>query len=64
MSSINQKPNSTMPVMLCTGANFLKKSSWSVARKTSFDTVGLHLLTFCILGPYPSKNILTLIVSF
>ena len=52
-SSISKKPNSTMSVMLCTGATFAKK----VARIVSFDTVGLHLLTFCILEPYPPKDI-------
>ena len=61
-SSINKKPNSTMSVMLCTGATFVKKNSCLVARIVSFDTVGLHLLTFRILEPYPSKDILTLMV--
>ena len=28
-----------------------------VARTVSFDTVSLHLLTFRILEPYPSKDI-------
>ena len=59
-SSINQKPNSTISVMLCTGATFVKKNSCLVARIISFDTVGLHLLTFRVLEPYPSKDILTL----
>ena len=59
-SSINQKPSSAMSVMLCTGATFVKKNSCLVARIVSFDTVGLHLLTFRILEPYPSKDILTL----
>ena len=27
-----------------------------VARKVSFDTAGLHILTFHILEPYPSKD--------
>ena len=49
-----------MSVMLCTGAIFVKKNSCLVARMFSFDTVGLHLLTFHILDPYPSKDILTL----
>ena len=40
-----KKPNRAMPVMLCTGATFLKKNSSLVARIVSFDTVGLHLLT-------------------
>ena len=56
-SSINQKPNSTMSVMLCTGATFVKKNSCLVARIVSFDTVGLHLHLFGILEPYPSKDI-------
>ena len=38
-SSINQKPNSTMSVMFCTGATFVKKNSCLVARIVSFDTV-------------------------
>ena len=46
-----------MSVMLCTGANFVKKNSCLVARVVPFDTVGLHLPTFCILEPYPSKDI-------
>ena len=56
-SSVNKKPNSTVPVTLCTGATFVKKSSCLVARIVPFDTVGLHLLTFRILEPYPSKDI-------
>ena len=46
-----------MSVMLCTGATFVKKNSYLVARIVSFDTTGLHLLTFCILEPYLSKDI-------
>ena len=46
-----------MPVMLCTGATFVKKNSCLVARIVSFDTAGLHLLTFRILGPYLPKDI-------
>ena len=38
-SSINEKPNSTVSVMLCTGATFVKKNSCLVARIVSFDTV-------------------------
>ena len=60
VSSINQKPNSTMSVMLCTWAFFVKKNSCLVARIVSFDTVGLPLFTFRILEPYPSKDNLTL----
>ena len=45
-SSINQNPNSSMSVMLCTGATFVKKDSCLVTRTVSFDTVGLHLLTY------------------
>ena len=56
-SSINQKPNSKMSVMLCTGATFVKKNSCLVVRVVSFNTVGLHLLAFRILEPYLSKDI-------
>ena len=56
-SSINQKSNNTKSVMLCTGATFVKKNSCLVAKIVSFDTAGLHLLTFRILEPYPSKDI-------
>ena len=44
-SSINQKSNNTMSVMLCHLCFLL------VARRISFDTAGLHLLTFRILEP-------------
>ena len=54
-SSINEKSNSTMSVMLCTGPAFVKKNSCLVARTVSFDTVGLHLLTFRILEPCRPK---------
>ena len=40
-----------MSIMLCTGAIFAKKNFCLVARIVSFDTVGLHLLTFLILEP-------------
>ena len=46
-----------MPVMLCTGATFVKINSGLVATIVSFDTAGLHLLTFWILELYPSKDI-------
>ena len=49
-----------MSVMLCTGATFVNKNSCLVTRIVSFDTVGLHIHTFCILEPYPPKDILTL----
>ena len=51
-----------MSVMLCMGATFVKKSSCLVTRIVLFDTAGLDLLTFRILEPYPSKDILTLMV--
>ena len=38
-SSINQKSNSTMSVILCVGATFVKKNSCLVARIVLFDTV-------------------------
>ena len=53
-----------MSVMLCTVANFVKENFSLVARIVSFDTVGLHLLAFRIFEPYPSKDILTLLVLF
>ena len=46
-----------MSVMFCTGATFIKKNFCLVARIVSFNTAGLHLLTFRILEPYPSKDI-------
>ena len=39
------------------GAAFVKKNFCLVARIVLFDTAGLHLLTFCIFEPYPSKDI-------
>ena len=59
---MNQKGNSTMSFILCTGATFVKKTPCLVARIVSFDTVGLHLLTFRISEPYLSKDILILMV--
>ena len=56
-SSTNKNTSSTMSVMLCTGATFVRKNSCLVARIVTFDTVGLHLLTFRILEPYLSKDI-------
>ena len=46
-----------MSLMLCTGTTFVKKNSCLVARVVPFVTAGLHLLTFCILEPYPSKDV-------
>ena len=54
---MNKKPNSTMSVMLCNAATFVKKKSCLVARIVPLDTVGLHLLTFRILEPHASKDI-------
>ena len=45
-----------MSVMLCTGANFAKKNSCLVARIVPYCTADLHLLTFHVLEPYPSKD--------
>ena len=56
-SSTNKNTSSTMSVMLCTGATFVRKNSCLVARIVTFHTVGLHLLTFRILEPYLSKDI-------
>ena len=46
-----------MSAMHCTGATFVKKNSCLAARIVTFDTAGLHLLTFRILEPHPSKDI-------
>ena len=54
---IKSKANSTMSVMLCTGANFAKKNSYLVAIILPYYTAGLHLLAFHILEPYPSKDV-------
>ena len=35
-----------MSIVLCTGATFVKINSCLVARIVSFNTAGLHLLTF------------------
>ena len=43
--------------MLCIGTTWVKKNSCLVARTVSFDASGLHLLSFRILEPYPSKDI-------
>ena len=51
-----------MSAMLCTGATFVKKNSCLFGRIVSFDTVGLHPLTFRILEPCTFKDILTLMV--
>ena len=56
-SSINQKSNNTISVVLSTGASFVKKNSCVVARIVLFDIAGLHLLNFRILEPHPSKDI-------
>ena len=45
-SNINKKPVSTVSVMLCAGATFVRKNSCLVARIVPFDTVGLHLVSF------------------
>ena len=49
--------------MIRTGAVFAKKNSYLVAfafDTVAFDTVDLHLLSFRILEPYLSNDILTL----
>ena len=56
-SSINQKSNNIMSIMLCTVATFVKRNSCLVARLVSFDAAGLYLLTFRILELYMSKDI-------
>ena len=46
-----------MLVMPFTQATFVNKNYFLVARIISFDTAGLHLVTFRILEPFPSKDI-------
>ena len=46
-----------MALMLCTETTFVKKNSCLVARIVSFDTAGLHLLTFHSFKLYPSEDI-------
>ena len=53
----NEKSNNTVSAMLCTGAGFVMKNFFIAARTVLFDTADLHLLTFRILEPYPSKGI-------
>ena len=43
--------------MHCTMDTFVKRNSCLVARIVSFDTICLHLPTFCILETYLSKDI-------
>ena len=43
--------------MLCTGATFVKKNFCLVVRIVSFNTAGLHLLTFHVLELLQSKVI-------
>ena len=43
--------------MFCREVTFEKKHVCLVARIASFDTAGLHLLTFSILELYPPKDI-------
>ena len=57
-----------IPIVQCQlrfvrGAIFVKKNSCLVARIVSFDTVGT-LLTFRILEPYLSKDILALMILY
>ena len=55
----NQKTNSTMSVMLCTGANFAKKNFCLIARIVPYYTSGLRMLTIHILEPYPVQRYCT-----
>ena len=43
--------------MFCMKATFVKRISCQVARIVSFDTAGLHGITFRILEPSPSKDV-------
>ena len=50
--------NPIIQCQLCfAGSYFCKEKLRLVATIVSFDTAGLHLLTFPILEPYPSKDI-------
>ena len=42
-AAFNKKCNNTVSVMICTGANFVKKNSCLVARIVLFDTASVHL---------------------
>ena len=53
-SSINKNSSSTMAVMICTRATFVKKNSCLVVRMVPYYNVVLHLLTFYYLEPYQS----------
>ena len=46
-----------MLVMLFMGATFVKENFYLTAIIVSFDTAGQRLLSFHILGPYPSEDI-------
>ena len=46
-----------MSAMLCMGGTFVEKNSCLVARIVPYYTVVLHLVTFHILEPYPSKDV-------
>ena len=46
-----------MSVLLCMGATFINTNVCLAVRIASFDTAGLQLLSFCVLDPYPSKDI-------
>ena len=47
--------------MLCSGVTFVKKNYCLIPRIVSFDTLGLHLLTFRILEPFRRPKIMSLI---
>ena len=47
-SSINQKSNNTVSVILCMKATFIKENSGLVASIVAFDTACLHLLNLHI----------------
>ena len=46
-----------MPFVLCNGATSIKENCCLATRIVSFDTAGLHLLTFRILESNPFKDI-------
>ena len=52
-----------MSIILCTGATFVRRNSCLVARIVSFETSGVHLLTFRIVEPKPPKILHLISVS-
>ena len=56
-SSVHQKSNNTMSVILCTRATSVKKNSCLVVRIVLLNSLGLHLLALRILETHLYKDI-------